>query len=346
MADVAVREIAAGLRFPEGPIALDDGTVVLVEIARGTLSRVTVATGAIEVVADCGGGPNGAALGPDAKVYVANNGGYFTWADGDGPTVPGPRPEAHVGGSIQRVDLETGVVETLYDACDGHRLVAPNDLVFDAHGGFWFTDHGVQSGDPLGRPGLLYARADGSSIVGAAYGTNQANGVGLSPVGDRVYMAETHHAKLWEWAVPAPGIIAGLSGDPTVRSGGRLLADPGPGHLYDSLAVDGDGWICVATIGPGGITAVAPDGATTELLDVPDDFLVTNICFSARTVDGAVDEQRRTAFVTASSSGRLVALSWPRTGLALAYASPSSPALTGRCGGRATVPAHETKGHP
>ena len=72
-----IREIASGLRFPEGPIAMADGSVVLVEIARGTLSRVTPA-GKVEVIAELGGGPNGAALGPDGKVYVCNNGG-FNW---------------------------------------------------------------------------------------------------------------------------------------------------------------------------------------------------------------------------------------------------------------------------
>jgi gluconolactonase len=35
-----IKEIASGLRFPEGPIAMPDGSVILVEIARGTLSRV------------------------------------------------------------------------------------------------------------------------------------------------------------------------------------------------------------------------------------------------------------------------------------------------------------------
>ncbi|MEO5899915.1 MAG: SMP-30/gluconolactonase/LRE family protein, partial [Ilumatobacteraceae bacterium] len=57
-------EITSGLRFPEGPIAIDDGSVLLVEIARGTLSQVSP-DGEIAVVADLGGGPNGAALGPD-----------------------------------------------------------------------------------------------------------------------------------------------------------------------------------------------------------------------------------------------------------------------------------------
>ena len=58
--------LAEGLRFPEGPIALEDGSVLIVEIARGTLSRVN--NGKVEVVATLGGGPNGAAIGPDVNV--------------------------------------------------------------------------------------------------------------------------------------------------------------------------------------------------------------------------------------------------------------------------------------
>jgi len=69
-----LKVIAEGLRFPEGPIAMADGSVLLVEIARGTLSRVR--DGRVEVVADLGGGPNGAAIGPDGACYVCNNGGF------------------------------------------------------------------------------------------------------------------------------------------------------------------------------------------------------------------------------------------------------------------------------
>src|SRR5687768_816555 len=57
----AMREICRGLRFPEGPVAMPDGSVLLVEIARGTLTRVEP-DGRVEVVAETGGGPNGAAL--------------------------------------------------------------------------------------------------------------------------------------------------------------------------------------------------------------------------------------------------------------------------------------------
>src|SRR6185312_1158196 len=69
----AIREIATGLRFPEGPIAMPDGSVLLVEIERQTLSRVTP-DGKVTVVATTGGGPNGAAIGPDGKCYICNNG--------------------------------------------------------------------------------------------------------------------------------------------------------------------------------------------------------------------------------------------------------------------------------
>ena len=51
-----MNEIVSGLRFPEGPIAMPDGSVVLVEIERQTLSRVTP-EGSIEVIAKLGGGP-------------------------------------------------------------------------------------------------------------------------------------------------------------------------------------------------------------------------------------------------------------------------------------------------
>ena len=34
-------EIASGLQFPEGPVVMRDGSIVLVEIAAGRVTRVT-----------------------------------------------------------------------------------------------------------------------------------------------------------------------------------------------------------------------------------------------------------------------------------------------------------------
>ena len=187
--DPSFNLVAEGLRFPEGPIAMPDGSVVLVEIARKTLTRVA-GDGKPRVIADLGGGPNGAAMGPDGKIYVTNNGGFAWHERPDGRLLPGPQPPDYAGGSIQVVDPETGRYETLYDSCDGRRLRGPNDLVFDDAGGFWFTDLGKTRERELDRGAVYYAKADGSQIREMIFPLERPNGCGLSPDGSTLYVAE------------------------------------------------------------------------------------------------------------------------------------------------------------
>ena len=299
-----MREIASGLEFPEGPVALPDGSVLVVEIKRGTLTRVA-AGGKATVVARTGGGPNGAAIGPDGKVYVCNNGG-FEWHDIGGLTVPGNQAPDYAGGRIQRVDLVTGKVEDLYTACDGRPLRGPNDLVFDATGGFWFTDHGKMRERERDRTGVFYARADGSRIREVIFPLDAPNGIGLSPDGKHLYVAETWTGRVWSWELAGPGEIVATPG---FGAGGGTLLVGLPGYqLFDSLAVDGEGNVCVATLVNGGITVVAPDGSSIEHLATGDP-LTTNVCFGGRDL--------RTAYITLSGTGRLVAMEWPRPGLRL-----------------------------
>jgi Transposase DDE domain len=105
-----VHELATGLRFPEGPIAMPDGSIVLVEIERRCVSRVTP-DGAVTSIARTGGGPNGAAIGPDGKCYVCNNGG-LAWLESPRHGLrPGGPSNDYSGGRIERVDLATGTVE-------------------------------------------------------------------------------------------------------------------------------------------------------------------------------------------------------------------------------------------
>ena len=157
------RTITDGLLFPEGPIAIPDGTVLVVEIARGTLTRV-FPDGRKEIVAETGGGPNGAAIGPDGKCYVCNNGGFKWQVEANGNRRSIGQSDDYVSGRIERVDLDTGAVEVLYDSCDGRPLKGPNDIVFDRAGGFWFTDLGKVREREIDRGGVYYARPDGSLI--------------------------------------------------------------------------------------------------------------------------------------------------------------------------------------
>jgi gluconolactonase len=303
------REVTSGLRFPEGPVAMQDGSVLVVEIARGTLTRVRP-NGAKEVVAETGGGPNGAAIGPDGKVYICNNGGLRLTADG---TPTEGVPDGYAGGCIQRVDLASGKVETIYTECNGHRLRGPNDLVFDAAGGFWFTDFGKVLERQKDRTAIYYAKADGSMIKEMIFPIDGPNGIGLAPGDSRVYVAQSFEGRVWQWDILRPGELA-----PATDQGG-LLAGPGggkllaglPGYqLLDSLAVDGVGNVCVATLVNGGITVISPDGASVEFIPTGDP-LTTNICFGGPDL--------RTAYITLTSSGKLVAMEWPRPGLKLHY---------------------------
>src|SRR3954452_3171944 len=126
-----IRVLATDLEFPEGPVVMPDGSVVLVEIRGKRLTRVWP-DGRKEVIAEIPGGPNGAALGPDGKIYICNNGG-FRWIPTGKMIMPGPQPEDYQGGSIQRIDLQSGKLETVVTKCGGHDLRGPNDLVFDRH---------------------------------------------------------------------------------------------------------------------------------------------------------------------------------------------------------------------
>ena len=304
--DTAIEIMATGLRFPEGPIAMADGSVVLVEIARQTLSRVDP-DGSVEVIAHLGGGPNGAALGPDGKVYVCNNGG-MKFHEARGKTYPGHMPDGYTGGSIQRVDLDTGEFEVLYTHAGDVQLRGPNDLVFDRDGGFWFTDHGKLQDRLQDRTGVFYAKADGSHIQEMIFPMEGPNGIGLSPAEDEVYIAETPTGQVWAYELAGPGELLGQRRDKP--DGGRLLGERDGYFMFDSLAIDADGNVCVATIIDGGITILSPTGGEPGFVPMPD-RVTTNICF------GGTD--LRTAYITLSSTGQLAKVPWEVAGLGLNY---------------------------
>jgi len=306
--ELELTEVASGLKFPEGPIAMNDGSVILVEMFGPRITRIRP-DGSKETVAEIVGGPNGAAIGPDGALYLCNNGGCFTEIDFGGLCFPGPfDPSKYVGGRIQKVDLSTGAVTDLYTSCDGRPLRAPNDLVFDAHGGFYFSDHGIRDNEARTSDltAIYYAKADGSSIREIAFPVEGPNGIGLSPDGSTLYYAETHNGRVFKRAIVSPGELA-----PTAPGDTSSVLCGLPGlQLLDSLAVDGAGNVCVATLVNGGVTVISPSGEI--LRHVPTgDLLTTNICFAA---DGS-----STAWITLSGTGRLVKTGWPYAGLRLAH---------------------------
>jgi gluconolactonase len=304
-----LRVVATGLEFPEGPVAMPDGSVVLVEIRRQTLTRV-YPDGRTEIVAKMPGGPNGAALGPDGKMYVCNNGG-FSWVPGPGGIIMphSPKPEDYRGGSLQRVDLASGAVETLFTHCGDRRLNGPNDLVFDRDGGLWFSDLGKRRPRDMDVGAVFYMKTGGSGLVEAVPSMLPANGIGLSPDEKTVYVAETPTARLWAFDIAAPGEVKPA---PVIYRGemGRPIAGLGGYQMFDSLAMEASGNVCVATLVKGCISVIAPDGRLVEQVPTGD-HVTTNIAFGG--------PELKTAYITLSGRGELVAMDWPRGGLPLNF---------------------------
>ena len=306
---IEYRTITDGLRFPEGPIAMPDGSIILVEIEAGRLTRV-LPDGAKEVVAEPGGGPNGAAMGPDGACYVCNNGG-FNWAYDEEPGSIRPVGQAddYATGRIERIDIETGKIETLYDNCNGNRLSGPNDIVFDRKGNMWFTDLGKARARDLDRGAIYWAKPDGSEIREVIQPFTTPNGIGLSPDEKTLYVAETEGGRLFAYDIVSDGEVE-LLPYPKSLNGGRYITSDTGMRRFDSLAVEDCGNVCVATLFTGGITVASPDGGTAEFVETGDGY-TTNICFGG--------ENLQKAYITLSWQGLLVECDWPRPGLALNF---------------------------
>lgn len=313
---IDARVLAEGFGFPEGPVWMPDGSLALCDIEAGEILSVAP-DGSRSVLARTPA-PNGLALGPDGGLYVADNGGFFTFVHHESGTIPTHEAPSTGSGAILRVDPVDESVTTVLESCDGRPLVAPNDLVFDAGGGIWFTDHGVRvprsgSGDDPaaheGSPGLLWCRHDGSGAIGVAWGLDAPNGVGLSPDGRTVYVAETYRGDVYAFDVTGPGVVDG-GGAPDRPHSGRLVHDASEGTLFDSLAVDAQGRVWVATIGAGGITVIPADGGPAAHVPT-DDFITTNLAWGGPDMCDLA--------VTLSSSGRLLVGRTSAPGLRLSF---------------------------
>jgi gluconolactonase len=286
---ISFETLARGLVFPEGPVALPGGGVLCVEVLGGRLTQVVDAR---RVIANLGGGPNGAALGPDGRCYVCNNGG-LSEADIARLAAGDDSNRSEPGGTIQAVDLGTGEFHVLYDSCGDGALLSPNDLVFDAKGGFYFTDYGsVKRASPqAGR--IYYARADGSAIHPVGDPLERPNGIGLSPDGRSLYVSETSTGRLWMLPLDNPRA--------------KQLVFEDASLPMDSMAVQQNGSVCIACPHDDIILRISPDGSA-EKIPTPEGS-PSNICFGGPGL--------RTAYITMLRSGALLAAAWDSPGLQL-----------------------------
>ena len=97
---------------------------------------------------------------------------------------------------------------------------AAQRLVFDAAGGFWFTDFGMLLERQGARTAIYCAKADGSLIKEMIFAIDGPNGICLTPGDTRLYVAQTFECSVWQWDIPRPGELR-RDGSVAPRAGGN-----------------------------------------------------------------------------------------------------------------------------
>ena len=278
--------VVDGIRFGEGPVwRPDTSDLVCTSVCDGLLWRVDVDTGTKEILADTGGGANGAALCADNGVLVTQNGGIdFTGLPAG--LLTEPLPVRHATPGIQRVS-PAGQVSYLASA----GFHAPNDLVVAQDGTVYFTDpgHYPPPDPPIGR--VLALHPDGSvSVVASDFWF--CNGIGQTPDGALVVIERRGLQRL----------------EPDGRRT-WIIEKIGPGG-GDGFCLDAEGRFYVGATVEHGVRVIDPDGTVVDFLAIGGKGVTTNCCFGGQDL--------RTLFVTDSIPGQLLA--WegmPAAGLPL-----------------------------
>src|SRR3954453_5198897 len=157
--------------------------------------------------------------------------------------------------------------------------------------------------------GFYYIKPGMKEIVEGVHGMMPANGIGLSPDENTVYVAETPTARLWAFDLSAPGTVKPRE---VIYRGerGKPIAGLGGYQMFDSLAVEASGNICVATLISGCISVIAPDGTLVEQVETGD-RVTTNIAFGGPDL--------KTAYITLSGRSDRPPRACPPPGLPLNF---------------------------
>jgi sugar lactone lactonase YvrE len=263
---VTLEIVVDGLGFPEGPVALADGSLAFVDLTAQRVARLDPSTGRTETIATVPGSPNGACLGAGGSIVVANNGGI-------GPLTVDElflAPDA-IGGCLQRVGID-GSVRTLTPPLPGPAPRRPNDVCLDAGGGLCFTDpvnwEVLPDRDGY-RTGAVYRLdPDGSLAVLAEVG-EFPNGIGIEPRTGDLIVAQTLTGTLLRFRSATDGY-----GAP------EEWVELGAGSAPDGFCWAPDGTLVVAGSTSDAIHRVAPDGRVLEPLMLFAGSDPTNVCLA------------------------------------------------------------------
>ncbi len=226
VADRPIRVPGATLDL-EGPVFLPNGDLLFSDVQGKRVMQLDGRNRLTTVVTLASLMPGGIALSPDGRIFIAA-------ANGKG------------GGAIVAMRADGSEQQTIVPEAGGF---APNDIAFDAKGGFYFTDARGTVGEPIG--GVWYVASAGVSPVPVVRHLAVANGIALSPDGKRLWIGEFALGRLYridlkDAVTPAPF--------------GATTAYHFTGPAPDSMRVDAAGRVYVALYGQGRVLVFTPSG--------------------------------------------------------------------------------------
>ena len=178
--------VQEGFTFTEGPVGTADGGLFFTDIRANKIHRLDPA-GKITTVRDGTDGANGLALN-SGELYAAEGAGKL----------------------ISRGN-QNGRTATVVDKAGDQPLGAPNDLIFDSKGGFYFTDPGAGPMLPkvAGRYGKVYyvSTASGQPPVVIDDKITRPNGLTLTLDGKTLLVDDTLGDTIWAFDLQPKGAV-------------------------------------------------------------------------------------------------------------------------------------------
>lgn len=229
--------------FLEGPCFDREGTLFVADIPHGRVFRID-AEGAWSPLVEYDGEPNGLALHPDGRLFVAD------YKNG-----------------ILAIDPANGLITPVLTRRNAERFKGVNDLIFASNGDLYFTDQG-QTGlhDPTGR--VFRLRSDGRIDCLLSNGPSP-NGLVLSADERVLFVAMTRDNSVWRLPLLPDGGTAKV---------GRFTTFHGTSGP-DGLAADAAGNILVAHASLGAVFVVGAQGEPVARLASCRGRTVTNLTF-------------------------------------------------------------------
>jgi gluconolactonase len=243
-----VELVAKGGQFLEGPLFDREGTLWLVEVLGGWLSRVEGDKVVRVAQATPDSQPQGAALHKDGRIFITDRRlGVWTY------------------------EPKTKKVDLLIRYFHGQPFKGPNDLTFDDDGNLYFTD-AWQTGvdDPSGALFMADAASGYRKLTKLIGNLAMPNGVGIAPDGNSIYVSELRKNRNWRC--------------PFDKNNGGLLSCFVSTYFWsgngpDGMKIDEKGFVYQASFNSQGIYVIDPNHEIVEFIRVPEGRFTTNLAF-------------------------------------------------------------------